>query len=137
MKTTDDPTLTERLRKIPGEIKLLVEKRAELLALNVSEMITSAITKMIYKIAGGLIMFVGFIFLLHTLALFIGDLLNNIIFGYLIVSIVTLLVGGIIFSLNPKNLVKGTKQKMKEPLDGAIKDSFSSTTEANDTTHKP
>ncbi|MEX0684907.1 MAG: phage holin family protein [Balneolales bacterium] len=137
MKTTDDPTLTERLKKLPVEIKLLVEKRAELLALNVSDMVTSTITKMIYKIAGGLIMFIGLIFLLHTLSLFIGQLLENIVLGYLIVSAVIILIGLVIFSLNPNKMVKKTKQKMKEPFDDAIKSSFSSNTKANDSTHKP
>lgn len=136
MKTTDDQTVLERLRKIPGEVKLLVEKRAELLALNISELITDTITKMVYKIAGGLLMFLGLIFLLHTIAIFLGEVLESLPLGYLIVSMAVILVGLLLYSLNPRGLVKGTKQKMKEPLDETIKDSFSSHSKTNDTSHK-
>ncbi|MEX0772484.1 MAG: phage holin family protein [Balneolales bacterium] len=132
MKTNDDQTLAERLRKIPGEIKLLVEKRAELLALNISELITDTITKMVYKIAGGFLMLIGLIFLLHTLALFIGELLESFPLGYLIVAMVVILVGLLLYSLSPPGMVKGTKQKMKEPLDETIKDSFSSASHRKD-----
>lgn len=132
MKSNDDQTITERLRKLPGEVKLLIEKRAELLALNISELITDTITKMIYKIAGGILMLIGLFFLLHTLAIFLGELLESMPLGYLIVSMTVILVGLLLYSLNPKGIVKGTKEKIKEPLDETIRDSFESASHHKD-----
>ncbi|MEX2640431.1 MAG: phage holin family protein [Balneolales bacterium] len=134
MKTTDDQNIIERLRKIPGEVKMLVEKRVELLALNVSDKVTDAITKTAYKIAGGLLMLIGFIFLLHTLSLFLGELLESAPLGYLIVAMVVILTGLLLYSLNPGGMVKNTKNKIREPLDEAIEDSFSHSGDPDDDT---
>ena len=130
-----DPTITERLRKLPTEIKLLVEKRAELLFLNLSDRLTDAINKAVYKIIGLFLILLGVIFLLHTLALFIGELLDNEVLGYLIISVTVILIGLLLYFLKPGGLVKGTKAKMQKPLDETIRESFhsSSDTEKNET----
>ncbi|MEX2396734.1 MAG: hypothetical protein WD491_06905, partial [Balneolales bacterium] len=74
--------------------------------------------------------------LLHTLAIFLGELLESLPLGYLIVSMAIILIGLLLYSLSPRGMVKGTKKKMKEPLDQAIKDSFEPPASSKDSSHR-
>lgn len=91
----------QRLKTISTDIKLYVEKRIELLLLNVGERLSQWAAESIHKLIGISLLLLGAIFLLVTLAIFLGDVFDNLTLGFLSVSLLLLIVGGMSYYLKP------------------------------------
>lgn len=96
--------LGQRLKTISADVKLYVEKRIELLLLNIGERISHVAAESIHKLIGILLLAVGAIFTLLTLAIFLGDLMDNLTLGFLSVSVLLLVLGGLSFYLKPHSI---------------------------------
>lgn len=90
-----------RLKTISTDVKLYIEKRIELLLLNIGERLSQWAAESIHKLIGISLLAVGAIFTLTTLAIFLSDVLNNPTLGFLIVSVLLLLLGGLFYYLRP------------------------------------
>lgn len=91
----------QRLKTISTDVKLYVEKRIELLLLNIGERLSQWAAESIHKLIGISLLLMGAIFLLVTLAIFLGDLFNSLTLGFLSVSVLLLLMGGLSYYLKP------------------------------------
>lgn len=83
---TDDP-LSERLRKLPNDIRLIVEKRLELLALSMGERLSATSGKMAAAAVIGIVLAFAVLFLLAAVGIFLGDVLRNPAGGFMLVSV--------------------------------------------------
>lgn len=117
-KNTD--RIGERLKAISADLKLYIEKRLELLLLNIGEQISKWLAASIQKISGVLLLVGGFICLLVALAIFLGDLLDNESLGYVIVSVPLLVLGYFLINLKPDSVLKSLQQHFESELIDSI-----------------
>ncbi|MEX0681088.1 MAG: phage holin family protein [Balneolales bacterium] len=102
----------KNLKKLPGELKALIEKRIELFTIEVGERITNLIAHAFYRLSGIILLALGLILILFAASNFIGGLLESEALGFLVVAIPVLLLGILLFIRRPRFLVKATRDKM-------------------------
>lgn len=110
--------LGQRLKTISGDIKLYIEKRVELVLLNIGEHFSRILAEAVQKIAGILLLSGAAICLLVALALYLGDVLNNESLGYVLVSLPLIVFGLLFLYLKPKRMLRKIQNQFeKEVLD--------------------
>ena len=112
----DQDHIAGRLKTLSREMKSYVEKRAELLYLNISDHLARMLAQSVHKFIGILLILAGVLFLMAALALYLGELLNSQALGYLIVSIPILVIGLLFTALRPRNMTRNMQQKMAREL---------------------
>lgn len=113
-KTEDQ--LGRRLKAITGDLKLYIEKRIELLLLNVGEHIARMMAESVHKMVGFVLLTGASVCLLVALALFLGNLLNSPSLGYVIVSIPLLVLGMLFVYLKPKSVLKRIQNQFEKEI---------------------
>lgn len=113
-KKTD--RIGEQFKAISGDLKLYIEKRLELLLLNIGEQISKWLAASIQKISGVILLVGGLVCLLVALAIFLGNLLGNDSLGYLIVSVPLLVLGYLLINLKPDSVLKSLQQHFESEL---------------------
>lgn len=119
-KSSEPDQLGRRLKALSGEIKLYVEKRVELLLLDVGEHFARMMAESIHKIAGLILLVSASVCLLVALAIYLGDLLNNESLGYVLVSIPLLVFGMLFVYLRPKGLLDRIQNHFEKEIVRAI-----------------
>lgn len=114
--------LGERLKHIVNELKDYVETRLELLLINISDKITFRIGLSIQKLLGFSLLGVGLLFALVALAIFLGELLDSLALGYVIVSVPLLLVGIFFAFGKPKAIARGIQLQIMEEIIEALEE---------------
>ncbi len=120
MPTKQDDPFGRRLKTISGDLKLYIEKRVELLLLNVGEHFSRMMAESVQKVAGLLLLSGASVFLLVALAHFLGDLLDNQSLGYILVSIPLFIAGLFFYYLKPKSMVDGLQNHFEKEIIRAI-----------------
>lgn len=120
MNSNESDQLGRRLKAISGDIKLYIEKRVELLLLDVGEHFSRMMAESVHKIAGIILLAGASIFLLVALALYLGDLLNNESLGYVLVSIPLLFLGILFVYLKPKSMLERIRNQFEKGIVRAI-----------------
>ena len=113
-KQTDQ--LGKRFKTITGDLKLYVEKRIELLLLNVGEQYSQWMAESIQRVAGIFLVFGAFVFLLVAVAIYLGELLDSPSLGYVIVSAPLLVAGLLFYYLKPRSLAENLQQHFETEL---------------------
>lgn len=106
----------KRLGTITADLKMYVEKRAELILLNLGEHLASWIAASIYRAAGAIILLLGICFLLVALALYLGELVESRPLGYVMVGTPLLILGWLFIYLKPEALI----EKIEESLESEV-----------------
>jgi len=119
-KTEETDQLGRRLKAISGDIKLYVEKRVELLLLDIGEHFSKMMAESVHKIAGIILLISALVFLLVALALYLGDLLESDSLGYLLVSAPLLFFGLLFVYLKPKGLLERIQNHFEKEIVRAI-----------------
>ncbi|MBN2732158.1 MAG: phage holin family protein [Balneolaceae bacterium] len=120
----DDGTadrIGQRIKHITVDLKRYVEKRIELMVINVGEQYARWIAESIQKIAGLIFLFGALVFLLIALALYLGELLNSRSLGFVLVSIPFLICGYLFFNLKPASISRKLRTEFEEELIGIFK----------------
>lgn len=112
--TTD--RLSERLKTITADLKLYVEKRVELLLLNVGEQVASWFAQSIQRVSGILLVFGGVVFLLVALAIYLGELLGSQSLGYVLVSLPLLILGLVLIYVRPRSIIERIQRQFESEL---------------------
>lgn len=120
MPSKQDDPFGRHLKTISGDLKLYIEKRVELLLLNVGEHFSRMMAESVQKVAGILLLSGASVFLLVALALFLGDLLDNESLGYILVSIPLFIGGFMFYYLKPKSMIKGLQHHFEKEIIRAI-----------------
>ncbi|MDG5766150.1 phage holin family protein [Balneolales bacterium ANBcel1] len=112
MSPAEYETLLQNLKKLPGEFKMLVEKRIELFTLEVGERISGVIAHAVYRVTGIVFLALGLILILFAAANFVGELLESEGLGFIVVAAPMLLIGLLLFLRRPRSMVTATRDKM-------------------------
>ncbi len=110
--------LGSRIKQITSELKEYMEARVDLLVLNIGEQITYWLGESLQKLIGFTILGVGLFFAMIALAIFLGEVLENVALGYLIVSAPLILLGIIFSAAKPRGLARTIQNQF---MDGIIK----------------
>jgi uncharacterized membrane protein YqjE len=104
LKRTDHPDhsdVEQSIRRLPGEIRQILEKRLELFALDVSEGVSIIFSRILFIIFGSISIGIASLFLLMSLSYYLGNLLDNTALGYAITAVPLLLFGLLLFYQRP------------------------------------
>ncbi len=75
--------LTGKLRKLPGEIQLLVEKKLELWGIQLASSLSESVAATVVKIAGVFLLFTGLFFLLFGTAFLLNEIFRSSWLGFM------------------------------------------------------
>jgi len=100
----------DKLKNLTGEIKHYIETRLEIFLIEISENLTDWAAQSIQKGIGVLLLSSGLLFAFISLAIYLGEILENMSLGFLIVSAPLLLIG-LIFTLTGSKALANSIQK--------------------------
>ncbi|MFO8029931.1 MAG: phage holin family protein [Cyclonatronaceae bacterium] len=112
MSPEEYDSLSSRLKKLPGELKALMEKRIELFSLEMGEHISGLIAHAMYRLAGIVFLALGLILILFGLSSLIGGFLESQSLGYIVVSAPMIILGLMFFFRRPRSMVVSTQGRM-------------------------
>lgn len=112
MSPSEFETLLNNLKKLPAELKKLMEKRIELFSLEIGERISRLITNALYRVVGVIFLSLGMILVLFAAANFVGELLNSDGLGFIVVAAPILILGLLFATLRPRFMVTATRNRM-------------------------
>ena len=110
--TPPQDQLLERLKKLPAEIRILIEKRVELYVIEFGENLSTNASKAIAGLVSGLVFLLAFIFALFALAYFVGDVLDNTAAGFAVVAALLLVLGLVVYLLSPELIESRFRDKI-------------------------
>lgn len=122
--------LGKRLRAITSDLKSYLEKRIELMMLNIGEAVSGIMAASVQRGIGIFLLLGGICFLLFALAIYIGDLLESQSLGYVVVSIPLLLVGGLFMYLKPDSVFKQIQHQFESEIIKSIEQNGKATDES-------
>lgn len=93
--------IIDRIKKLPAEIRLLIEKRIELYIIEFGEKLSQSASKAIAGLISGLVFAVAIIFGLVALSLFIGDMLESYAAGFGVVTVLLFVLALVVYLLSP------------------------------------
>lgn len=112
----------QRIKHITAEFKRYIEKRLELIVLNIGEQYARYIAQSIQKLAGFVLLFGALTFLLIALALYLGALFNSQALGFALVSLPLIIAGYLFINLKPRSITNKIKSEFETELLGVFKD---------------
>jgi len=103
--TNQDPDpLQDAVKRLPTELRLILEKRLELLALDLGEGVSVMFSKLFFAILGMIFLGLAVLLAMFSLALYLSDLLDNEALGYVLASLPLLVLGVLLVNKRPKSL---------------------------------
>jgi len=127
--TSPQDHLLERIKKLPAEIRLLIEKRVELYLIEFGENVSKNAGKAIAGIISGLVFLLAIIFALIALSFFVGEVLDSTASGFAVVAALLLVIGLIVYLLSPELIEARFRDSIASAFLGATKEE--STTDTN------
>lgn len=110
-----DP-IGNRLKHITNELKEYVETKVELMVLNIGDKVTFLIGQSVQQLMGYTVLLIGLLFGLVSLAIFLGDVFDNLALGYLVVAAPFLIAGIVMVVIKPQNVARLIQAKIMEEL---------------------
>jgi uncharacterized membrane protein YqjE len=112
MEDTDRDMIQDAVKRLPNEMRMILEKRLELMALDISEGVSVILSRLVFVIFGGITLGIAALFTLMGLSYYVGELLGSTALGYLVTAIPMLLLGVLLFNKKPRVLYDSTKTWM-------------------------
>jgi uncharacterized membrane protein YqjE len=100
--TTPQDHLLDRIKKLPTEIRVLIEKRVELYVIEFGEKLSKNAAKTIASLISLGVFLLAMIFALIALAFFVGDVLDSTAAGFAVVAALLLVLGLVVYLLSPE-----------------------------------
>jgi hypothetical protein len=104
------------VQHLTSEVKKYVENKVKLAILNIGERLSKAIADSAGKMVAGVCVGVAFLYLLVALALFVGNILHNMVLGFVVASGPGLLAGLFIYLLVPGKITRKMQDKLVEKV---------------------
>lgn len=108
------------MKTITTELKLFLEKKVELLILNIGGEIARVVGESVQRVVGFAIVAVGLLFLLIALAIWLGELIGVASLGYVAVGLPLLIIGLVMFTLQSRGITTKVKNQFESALLNAI-----------------
>jgi len=110
--TDEDPdAVQDAVKRLPGELRLILEKRLELLALDLGEGVSLMFSRLFFAIIGAIFLGLAILLGMFSLALLLADLLENEALGYLLTALPVLFLGVLFINRRPKGLYKAIQNR--------------------------
>lgn len=122
MKDPHTDQLGQRLKGISADLKRYIEKRIELLTLNIGEHISRWIAQSVQKVMGVLLLITALGFLLFALAIYLGEVLGSRSLGYVIVALPMIVAGCMFYYLKPRAMTERLQNLFESELIRAIEE---------------
>jgi hypothetical protein len=103
---TKEEKMQDRFRMISSDVQRYVEKRIELVQLEIADRLSLWISRSIHKLFGLAFLVFSYVFFMMGLAHYLGPLLGHISYGYLIVAGLTALLGLTLAAVKPASLAR-------------------------------
>lgn len=100
----DPDPVQDAVKRLPSELRLILEKRLELLALDIGEGVSLMFSNLFFAILGVLFLGLAVLLGMFSLALYLSAVLDNEALGYLLTSIPPLFLGILLVFKRPKLL---------------------------------
>lgn len=110
-------TSKEQIRQIVADLQAYIEKKIELKSLEFQEKGAVVAAAAISNLLGIILLVVGLFFLLVTAGLGLGELLGNTTLGFLVLSMLLIIVGGYIYATKRNALKKKLERQISRFLD--------------------
>jgi uncharacterized membrane protein YqjE len=112
---TED-SISERLKRLPSEVRIIVEKRIELAMLDVGEKLSATSGKAVTSLLLLLVVGFAFLFLLIALAIFLGDVLRNPAGGFMLVAVFLFITAFFAWRLLPNLIERKVKNSLLDTI---------------------
>lgn len=112
---TED-SISERLKRLPSEVRIIVEKRIELAMLDVGEKLSATSGKAVTSLLLLLVVGFAFLFLLIALAIFLGDVLRNPASGFMLVAVFLFITAFFAWRLLPNLIERKVKNSLLDTI---------------------
>jgi len=116
IETDDQDSLRESVRKLPGDLQQLVEKRLQLFALTVSDAISDAMTRMMFSLIAFLIFGIVLVLIVFAVSFYLGALFNDLPLGFLVTAMPLMLLGVLFLLRKPDAVFKNTRRHVLDNL---------------------
>ena len=107
-----DETTSDLLKKIPSDLKQLLDKRIELIELQMTERAALLAGKLLYKVIGAAILFLGLILMLWAGGYMLGQLLDNLSAGFAILALFMILIGALLIKFHTRGMIRSVKNRI-------------------------
>lgn len=104
--------LGKRIKNVTHELKDYIETKLELTLLNVGGQISYWIGKSIQSLVGYTILAIGLVFGMMALAIYLGEVLDEMWAGYAIVASPFIIIGLIFVIVKPKAIVRSIQNQI-------------------------
>lgn len=104
--------LGKRIKNVTHELKDYIETKLELTLLNFGDRVSFWIGKSIQSLVGYTILTIGLVFAMFALAIYLGELLDEMWAGYAIVAIPFVVVGLVFVIFKPKSIVRSIQDQI-------------------------
>ncbi len=112
---TED-SISDRLKRLPSEVRVIVEKRIELAMLDVGEKLSTTSGKAVTALLLLLLLAIAFLFLFIAIALFIGDVLRNPAGGFMLVAVFLFVTAFFSWRLLPNVIERKVKNSLLDTI---------------------
>lgn len=104
--------LGKRIKNVTHELKDYIETKLELTLLNVGGQVSYWIGKSIQSLVGYTILAIGLVFGMMALAIYLGEVLDQMWAGYAIVASPFIIIGLIFVIVKPKAIVRSIQDQI-------------------------
>lgn len=104
--------LGKRIKNVTHELKDYIETKLELTLLNVGDQVSYWIGRSIQSLIGYTILAIGLVFGMIALAIYLGEILDEMWAGYAIVASPFVIVGLIFVIAKPKAMVRSIQNQL-------------------------
>lgn len=98
----DQDKINERLKRLPSDIRQIIEKRIELYLVDFGDKFSFKLARLVSKFVTFFILILGFVFFLMAVAYFLAELLGSTALGFLIVAVIIFVLSLLIYVLSPE-----------------------------------
>lgn len=113
-------SILQRIRQIPADMRGYVEKRIELVSIEIGEKVGNILAKSASAVATALFVFMAFLFFLIASGFFLGDILNSYAAGFLIVSVLLFILALLVYLLAPEAIEDKVRERVSREFLGGI-----------------
>jgi uncharacterized membrane protein YqjE len=111
-----EESISDRLKRLPSEVRMIVEKRIELVMLDVGEKLSATSGKAVTSLLLLLVVGFAFLFLFIALAIFLGDVLRNPAGGFMLVAVFLFIAAFFAWRLLPNLIERKVKNSMLDTI---------------------
>lgn len=112
MDNKQDPNFIDRLKKIPNDLRHLVEKRLELFGLEYSEKFSAVASKAASTFVTLIFVLIAFLFLLFSVAFYLSEIFNSHALGFGLTSTFLFVISLIVYLLSPELIEEKVKRSL-------------------------